>query len=363
MFPLFKVVGLEKKFFTSLSEVENYSYGEKCVLFETKLKNFFNVKEVLTTNSYSSAWVTLLDSLQLSSEDEIIASPMACLASTQPLIRTAARLRWCDIDKDTGLMSADYLEEVINENTKLVVVNLFCGFVPDLKRIFEISKMHNAIVILDLIEGLGSKIDSEYVGSQYCDAALVSTEPVRVLNSNQGGAIFLNNPNLIQKAVLARDYGIDRSIFRKTNGEINEKLDISLRALGQKQNEISALFGLASLASFEVSCAELVKRARLWDQFVSKTNLNVQKLKIVPGTEPNYWVYGVLVDDTEIAMEWFISKGFQSSSVHIRNDIYSVFKEARTDLPGVDSFSKRFLALPTGSWVESLAIQALSLID
>ncbi|EXZ03017.1 degT/DnrJ/EryC1/StrS aminotransferase family domain protein [Bacteroides fragilis str. DS-208] len=47
----------------------------------------------------------------------------------------------------------------------------------------------------------------------------------------------------------------------------------------------------------------------------------------------------------------FREKGYYSSGVHLPNNYYSVFGE-KEYLLGVEDFYKKFLAIPSGWWVE-----------
>jgi len=359
MTPLFKVSKPERHFFDKLSDIENYAFGENCLKFQEKLQQFFQVERAFVTNSYSSAWLSLIDALNLTGDDEIIATPMACLASTQPLARTKASLTWCDVNARSGVMSTEGLQEVISKKTKVVVVNLFCGYVPDLKPIYNVAKEYGALVILDLIEGLGSKYENKYVGSEFCDVAVVSTEAVRILNSNQGGALFVNNVNLQHSISLCRDYGIDRSIFRGPSGEINRQCDIKSIALGNKQNEINAMFGLYHLSRFETILQEYRTKAKCWDEVIGNVDIDLQEVEVIQSSSPNYWVYGILVLDIDESIQWFRERGFYTSRIHLRNDLYSIVKDSRRHLPGVDTFSSSFLAVPSGWWVSTEQIKSL----
>ena len=68
------------------------------------------------------------------------------------------------------------------------------------------------------------------------------------------------------------------------------------------------------------------------------------------GTEPNYWVCGLLSSDKEGDMKMFKEKSYACSAVHLPNTYYSVF--GKQDMPkGVEEFYNKFIALPSGWWM------------
>lgn len=58
-----------------------------------------------------------------------------------------------------------------------------------------------------------------------------------------------------------------------------------------------------------------------------------------------------LSDNKVEDMLLFREKGYYSSGVHLPNNYYSVFGE-KEYLLGVEDFYKKFLAIPSGWWVE-----------
>lgn len=359
MIPLYNAQIPKQDFLTSLSDLKYLNFGDSCLAFERNLKKLFNCQHVLVTNSYTGAWSSFLDSLRLNANDEIVASPLACLASTQPLTKTSAKLVWSDVNKKTGLMDSTSLLEVITNRTKIVVVSLFCGYVPDLEGIWRAAKKVNAIVVLDLIEATGSWYEEQLVGSQYCDLAIVSTDATRTICSNQGGAILLHDNGLYRGIKLARDFGIDRELFRDSLGEIDRECDVKISALDHKQNEINSRIGLDSLKSFRIILSRQQENNQAWRQVLNTLEMNIDMLNPLEKTIPNYWVQGMLANDLHDAILHFRSKGFYASKVHLRNDHYTLFKNSKRSLPGVENFTNKFFALPSGWWVNKKEILSL----
>ena len=78
--------------------------------------------------------------------------------------------------------------------------------------------------------------------------------------------------------------------------------------------------------------------------------------KIIGFTEvinPNFWVLGFLCNNKQELLKHFRNIGYYATGVHISNNHYSVFGDQRY-LAGVSDFENKFLALPTGWWIEDL---------
>jgi perosamine synthetase len=104
---------------------------------------------------------------------------------------------------------------------------------------------------------------------------------------------------------------------------------------------------------FNYDIASLIKKqihnASNWNAIIDENNEG-QKITITNNVVPNYWVYGVLAKNKTETIKKFREQGFYATSVHINNNIYSVFKN-KVELKGVNEFMNHFVAIPCGWWV------------
>ncbi|MBH0230754.1 DegT/DnrJ/EryC1/StrS family aminotransferase [Halobacillus yeomjeoni] len=325
------------------------AYGKYGVEFEKLLANYFGVSNVITTNSYNMAMLVTLSTLGIKAGDTVIASPMACLASTQPLLSMGIKVKWADVDPTTGTLSPDSVRHLMNIEPKAIIHNHFCGHVGYVDEINLIGKEYNIPVIDDCIEAFGSEFNSKKMGNVGTDVTVFSFGPVRIPNTLDGGAIIFKDKSLYKKSLLVRDAGIDRTRFRDELGEINPDCDIELVGYNAKMDEVSSYIGVQQMKNIEWILETQRNNALIWNE----------KLKgeydIVPINEkhslPNYWVYGTLAERKRERILDFREKGFYASGVHINNNIYTVFGDT-TPLKGVNEFNNKFVALPCGWWVD-----------
>jgi hypothetical protein len=60
-------------------------------------------------------------------------------------------------------------------------------------------------------------------------------------------------------------------------------------------------------------------------------------------------VYGILAKNKVHTIKQYRKQGFYATSVHINNNIYSIF-DNKLSLSGVNEFVSHFVALPCGWW-------------
>ena len=349
MIPLYKPFMPEVPLIGEILHSGKLAYGEYGRKFENDLGEFIGSKNVLATNTFNMAILVALSTLEITAGDTVIVSPMACLASTQPLLSMGINVQWADVDPKTGTLCPDSVRSFIHKKPKAIIHNHYCGYPGHIDEINAIGKEFNIPVIDDGIEAFGSEYKGKKMGNLGTDITVFSFNPVRIPNTIDGGAVVFNDKNLYEKGILVRDAGIDRKNFRDENGEINPDCDITLVGHSATMGEINSYIGTQQMKNMEKLISRQRNNANKWDDLLkSRPDIHILNSS---KTSPNYWVYGILTDNKEKILNEFRSKGYYASGVHINNNNYSVFGD-KTKLKGVSEFYQRFLALPVGWWTE-----------
>lgn len=329
------------------------AFGKYGRLFENSLKEFLNNEYLLTTSSYNTAMLMVLSVLGLQAGDEVLASPVSCLASNQPFAVKGLKVVWVDVDPATGTMDPADLRRKISAQTKAIFHNHFCGYVGDTKAVNAIGNEFGIPVVDDAIEAFGSKVDGACIGNSGADVTVFSFQTVRLPNTIDGGAIAFNNKALYEKASLIRDYGIDRNRFRTAIGEISADCDIQLEGYAGTLSEINSFIGYQQMADLPVLLEKQAINAARWDETLRQA-FGHDPLPSLPGNRPNYWVYGTMINgmNKQDAILQYRSAGYYATGVHINNNIYSVFGKPYVSLKGVTEFMQKYVAIPCGWWME-----------
>ena len=324
------------------------AYGKWGREFEKRLGEYIGNTQILATNSFNAAYQVLLTTLGLKPGDEVIGSPMTCLASNQPFATHKMKVIWADIEPDTGMLDVDDVRKKVTSKTKAVLMNHFCGYVGYVDELKALCEEYSLYLIEDAIEGFGSEYKDQKVGNLGADATVYSFQTVRLPNTIDGGAVSFKDKALYEKAILVRDYGIDRSRFRDDMKEISPLCDISIPGYGATPSEINSYIGCRQMEKIRDILEEQQQQAVRWDRLLERKE--VKPVTKLPETKPNYWVYGVLADKKlEFMTEWR-GKGYYASGVHLPNTYYSVFGK-QSELKGVNEFYSKYIALPCGWWM------------
>jgi len=353
------VIPLFKPFMPQLPQLNeiltsgNLSYGEYGKRFEKRLREYLQVDHLLTTNTYSNAMFVALTALGVRTGDSVIVSPMACLASTQPLLSFGIKVLWADVEPKTGTLSPDSVRNLVRFKPRAIIHNHYCGYVGFVDEINSIGKEYGIPVIDDCIEAFGSEYKERKMGSVGTDATIFSFGPVRIPNTIDGGAVVFSSREIFMKSLLIRDAGIDRTKFRDELGEINPECDITMIGFSATMSEVNSYIGYEQMENVGWIMKKQKSNADLWN------SIDLEKYSLNPidnsHSRPNYWVYGTLADNKTEAIIALREQGYYASGVHINNNRYSIFSN-KSKLCGVDEFQNAFLALPCGWWVNTICL-------
>lgn len=326
------------------------SYGKWGRIFEEKLGEYLGNKQILAVNSFNSAMLVVLTTLGLKPGDEVIASPMSCLASNQPFATQNLKVVWADIDPLKGTLDPGSVISKITSKTKVIFHNHFCGYPGYIDEINAIGKEKELFIVDDGIEAFGSVYKEKLIGNTGADATVFSFQTVRLPNTIDGGAIAFKDRKLYEKAVLVRDYGIERKNFRDKLNEINADCDIDIPGYGATLSEINSYIGCIQMDEIKSLIAKQQQNAYKWESGFKNELLEFKFLSIEENCTPNFWIFGILSDKKTEEMLKFREMGYYSSSVHLNNNNYSVFKN-NDNLMGVNKFYNSFFAIPCGWWL------------
>lgn len=350
MIPIFKPY-MPEKLTLGIEEIlysGKLAFGDNGKEFENKLSNYIGNKKLLTVSSYNHALLIVLSTLGLKPGDEVIASPVSCLASNQPFIVKGLKVVWADVDPLSGSLLVDDVRSRITPKTKAIFHNHYCGYLGHINEMNALGKEYGIPVIDDCIEAFGSELNGEKTGNLGTDITVFSFQTVRLPNTIDGGALVFNDQEMFEKAKKIRDYGIERNKFRNELNEINPKCDISLEGYGALMGELNSFIGVKQMNDLDLLIEKQRMNAKVWDLDIKKFD-DIKSISVSLNSEPNNWVYGVMAKNKLESIKFFREQGYYATSVHINNNIYSVFNN-KEKLKGVTEFMNHFIALPSGWW-------------
>lgn len=187
------------------------THGPNCASFESNFANYVGAKHAVTTSNCTTALHLGLTSLGVGASDEVIVPAMTHVASAHAVEHCGAKPVFVDVDRVTGCIAPDLIEEKITSRTKAIIVVHFVGLPCDMGQINEIARRHNVAVIEDAATALGSTYDGKKAGV-LGDLGCFSFYPTKHITSMEGGMLTTNCEQLAIWVQSRRAFGYDRGL-------------------------------------------------------------------------------------------------------------------------------------------------------
>jgi len=273
--------------------------------FEEKLSQFLGIKCLLTVNSGSSANLIAFSTLTspklkdraIQKGDEIIAVAAGFPTTVNPIIQFGAIPVFVDVKISTYNIDENLVEEAITKKTKAIMLAHTLGNPFNVKKIKEICEKYNLWLIEDSCDALGSKFNSQNVGT-FGDLATLSFYPAHHITMGEGGAVFTNSKKLERIAESFRDWGRDcycepgkentcNKRFGWQLGDLpygyDHKYTYSHSGYNMKITDMQAACGLAQLDRLE----GFIKKRKENFNFLYKNLKDLEEFLILPEPEKN----------------------------------------------------------------------------
>ncbi|TRX74460.1 lipopolysaccharide biosynthesis protein RfbH [Pseudomonas mangiferae] len=184
--------------------------------FEKRLARYLGVRNVLTTNSGSSA--NLLAFSALTSErledrairpgDEVIGVAAGFPTTVNPILQFGAVPVFVDVELGTYNIDPAKVEAAITPKTKAIMLAHTLGNPFDLGVIRALCDRYGLWLIEDCCDALGSTYQDRLVGT-FGDIGTLSFYPAHHVTMGEGGAVFTDSPKLKRILESFRDWGRD----------------------------------------------------------------------------------------------------------------------------------------------------------
>jgi dTDP-4-amino-4,6-dideoxygalactose transaminase len=146
--------------------------------------------------------------------DEVILPSFTFVTTASAFALRGAELVWCDIREDTKNIDETKIEALITPRTKAVVVVHYAGVACEMDAIVDICSRHQLFLIEDTAQAIDCYYKSKPLGGLGHLAAL-SFHETKNLQCGEGGALLVNNPDMIERAQFIRDKGTNRIHFNR----------------------------------------------------------------------------------------------------------------------------------------------------
>lgn len=184
-----------------------YILGKEVAAFEEEFAAWCGVSGAVGVGNGTDALHIALRACGVGPGDEVITVAHTAVATAAAIALTGATPVFVDIDPATYTLDPARLAAAITPRTKAVIPVHLYGHPADLDGILPIAKDAGLRVIEDCAQAHGAAWQGQKVGS-FGDLACFSFYPTKNLGAlGDGGAIAGNDPALLARVRLLREYG------------------------------------------------------------------------------------------------------------------------------------------------------------
>lgn len=184
-------------------------FTKKCHQF---LESYLNAKKVLLTHSCTAALEMAAMLCNIGVGDEVILPSYTFVSTVNAFYLRGAKPVFADVNVEDFNIDVNEIKKLITPNTKAICIVHYAGVPCDMDEIMNIAKKHNLFVIEDAAQALGVDYKGRKLGT-IGDLGAFSFHETKNIISGEGGALAINNEELIERAEIIREKGTNRSKF------------------------------------------------------------------------------------------------------------------------------------------------------
>ncbi|WP_187976159.1 dTDP-4-amino-4,6-dideoxygalactose transaminase [Mycetocola sp. JXN-3] len=244
-----------------------------------KLERITQSKNVLLTTSCTHALEMTSVLLDLKPGDEVILPSYTFPSAATAVSAYGATSVFVDVQKDTGVIDPELIEDAITPRTKAISVMHYGGVAPDMRRVLDIAHTHGIPVIEDNAHGLGGAWNGQQLGT-FGAFATQSFHSTKNVHSGEGGALLINDERFVERAEIIREKGTNRSRFLR--GQVDKYSWVD-KGSSYLPSELNAAVLDAQLEQFDQIQG---LRVEIWERYASELAQWAELNGVAPMTLP-----------------------------------------------------------------------------
>ncbi len=340
----------------SVMERCNFILGDEVLKFEEEFAQFNGSKYAISVASGTDALRIALLASGIKNGDEVITTPFTFIATTETISQVGAKIVFADIDENTYNIDPSSIEEKITPKTKAIVPVHLYGYPADMKKIIEIAKKYNLIVIEDCAQSFTAKcrINGEWKFTGTIGrCGSFSFFPAKNLGAyGDGGLITTDIPEIASTVKMLRNHGSKERYIHETEG-FNSRLDTIQAAI------------------LRIKLKHITKATEMRNNIAKKYATALKDLCIVPQVEDGYYhsfnYYTVRFENKEIRDR--VSKHLSENGVanqiyypiplHLQK-AYAHLGYKKGDLPTAEKTAEQVLSLPMFPYLTDTEVEYIA---
>ena len=332
----------------SLSHISgDGAYSQKC---HSYLEQHLGVARALLTTSCTHALEMSAFLLDIEPGDEVIVPSFTFVSSINAFVLRGAVPVFADIRPDTLNIDETQLSSLISARTRAIVLVHYAGVACEMDEIMAIARKNGIAVVEDNAHALFARYKGRYLGT-FGELATQSFHETKNFTCGEGGALLINDHEMIDRAEIIREKGTNRSRFFRGQIDKYTWVDVGSSYLP------SDLLAAHLWAQLELAEQVQARRRDIWEYYQLHleewaATHGVGLPTIPPHVEQAYHMYYLILPSLECRTALInhlksrsILSVFHYLPLHL-SDMGKQFEGKEGDCPVTEDIADRLLRLP-----------------
>jgi dTDP-4-amino-4,6-dideoxygalactose transaminase len=293
--------------------------------------------------------------------DEVILPSYTFVSTANAFVLRGGIPIFIDIRPDTLNLDESKIEAAITSRTKAIIPVHYAGVGAQMEAMMAIARSHNLIVIEDAAQGICASHQGQPLGS-YGHMAAFSFHSTKNIISGEGGALVINDPQLMQRAEIIWEKGTNRKQFFRVEVDKYTWVDVGSSYL--PSDAIAAMLW----AQFQQAEAITARRIQIWNDYHEafaelEVDRGIRRPQIPSASQHNAHIYYLLMksleERTQVLSE-LKNRGIQSTFHYVplhSSPAGQKFGRLGSSMVVTEDISDRLLRLPLSTSLTDREVQ------
>lgn len=319
--------------------------GETVGLFEKELEQYVGGGyRCICVNSGTAALHLAIQAVTHPG-DEVLVPSFTFVSTYQAITAAGCVPVSCEVDPETLTLDLEDAEKRITPRTKVLLPVYYASNISRIDAYQQFAKTHRLRLVEDAAHAFGCVHNGRKVGS-FGDVVCFSFDGIKNITSGEGGAVFTNDPQVIEAVSDARLLGVCKDSEKRYKGERSWDFDVVAQGYRYHMSNIFAAIGRVQLSRFDAEFAP--KRKYIARKYTSLLSGN-KNIRLIPmdydRIVPHVFPLLVLNGKRDKLTELFKANEIQFGIQYRPNHLLTYFKSSYA-LPVTEDIYSKVISIP-----------------
>jgi UDP-4-amino-4-deoxy-L-arabinose-oxoglutarate aminotransferase len=328
--------------------------GPKAAEFEEAFRGYCNATGAVALSSATGGMHLLFAALDIGAGDEVITPSMTWVSTINLITLSGATPVFADIDRDTLMVSAETVEPLITDSTRLIVPVHFAGASVDMEPLRRLASAKGIHLVEDAAHAAGTEYQGQKIGRR--GTAIFSFHPIKNITCGEGGMFCSDDPTLIERVRRLKFHGLGVDAYDRNMQGRSPQAEVLEPGFKYNLTDMAAVLGLGQLSRLDKFIQKRALLARRYQELLSGVD-EIRLLSVPSYPMSHAWHLFIIRLDTKRAgmdrntfmaelKKRNIGTGIHFKAVHTQNYYRETLHLTEGALPATEWNSDRICSLP-----------------